>query len=83
MRRLDRREELLVLGEEELLGLELGLLARPELGLGYLVDGEAQELHLAAALGLGGQGRLVGALLGRERGEARSPKAATSSSIRA
>ena len=68
--RLHGREELLVLGEETLLPLELGLLAGAEPRLRDLVDGEAQEVHLAAPLGLRGQGRLVGALLGSERGEA-------------
>ena len=41
-----------------------------ELGLGDLLDREAQELDLAAPLGLGGEGRLVGPLLRRKLGEA-------------
>ena len=51
---LDRREELLVLGEQPLLGLELGFLPRRSFA-GASPRRETQEINLSAPLGLGRQ----------------------------
>ena len=50
MRGLQRRVEFLVLGKQALFSLELRFLSRLQPRLGDLVDGETQELDLAAAL---------------------------------